>query len=611
MLPGVLDRRRGASCGRERPSLEDARARGALRPRAARERWAARSRRCTGSPGCCATGISPDAWRVLARPRAGASSSPRRTRRCASAQALELLDGALRAARGVHRPRDGEHDARRSAGSSSTSAAASSAASRSWTLLRARARRATRASESRRLEQRARGGRQRDDLPLALPDLAARCRSCSTCCCATRRTRARSRSSSSSSASRLREPAERAAPRRVTGAPARGLRDGAGRGARRSGGRTPRAARGAARELAAGAARARPTCSTTPTWCTRCRASAQRAASEPVTALSRRARDGATSTPSEVVSLAQRGAPRCRARSRTRRRATSRCRIDPLPDSDRWRRDYFGNDVLFFTLAEPHARARDPRRERRRARRRRRASTPTRSPPWEEVAAAVRRGARAPMRSRRSSSSSTRRSSPRARRSPPTRGRRSRPGGRSSRPSLDLCAPDPRATSATTRGHHARHARARDVLRERHGVCQDFAHLMIGCLRSLGLPARYVSGYLRTAPRGCAARRARAASARRPRTRGCRSSARRSAGSTSTRPTTSSPRDRHIDARLGPRLRRREPGEGRDPRRRRADHAGARGARAGGGVGHAQRPGASAFSSGRSQTDWASGSSQR
>jgi len=38
------------------------------------------------------------------------------------------------------------------------------------------------------------------------------------------------------------------------------------------------------------------------------------------------------------------------------------------------------------------------------------------------------------------------------------------------------------------------------VLRDRRGVCQDFAHLQIACLRSLGLPARYVSGYLLTAP---------------------------------------------------------------------------------------------------------------
>jgi transglutaminase-like putative cysteine protease len=38
------------------------------------------------------------------------------------------------------------------------------------------------------------------------------------------------------------------------------------------------------------------------------------------------------------------------------------------------------------------------------------------------------------------------------------------------------------------------------VLRRRHGVCQDFAHLQIGCLRALGLAARYVSGYLLTRP---------------------------------------------------------------------------------------------------------------
>jgi len=34
----------------------------------------------------------------------------------------------------------------------------------------------------------------------------------------------------------------------------------------------------------------------------------------------------------------------------------------------------------------------------------------------------------------------------------------------------------------------------------RRGVCQDFAHLEIGCLRALGLSARYVSGYLLTNP---------------------------------------------------------------------------------------------------------------
>jgi transglutaminase-like putative cysteine protease len=51
---------------------------------------------------------------------------------------------------------------------------------------------------------------------------------------------------------------------------------------------------------------------------------------------------------------------------------------------------------------------------------------------------------------------------------------------------------DPRATNvATPLG---------EVFRKRRGVCQDFAHLQIACLRALGLPARYVSGYLETLP---------------------------------------------------------------------------------------------------------------
>jgi transglutaminase-like putative cysteine protease len=45
------------------------------------------------------------------------------------------------------------------------------------------------------------------------------------------------------------------------------------------------------------------------------------------------------------------------------------------------------------------------------------------------------------------------------------------------------------------------------VLASRTGVCQDFAHLMIAGLRWLGLPARYVSGYIRTRPRPGEARR--------------------------------------------------------------------------------------------------------
>ena len=51
---------------------------------------------------------------------------------------------------------------------------------------------------------------------------------------------------------------------------------------------------------------------------------------------------------------------------------------------------------------------------------------------------------------------------------------------------------DPTATTVATP--------LKQVFKKRRGVCQDFAHLQIACLRSIGLPARYVSGYLETQP---------------------------------------------------------------------------------------------------------------
>ena len=51
---------------------------------------------------------------------------------------------------------------------------------------------------------------------------------------------------------------------------------------------------------------------------------------------------------------------------------------------------------------------------------------------------------------------------------------------------------DAKATTVTTQ--------VDEVLELRSGVCQDFAHVMLACLRGRGLPARYVSGYLRTEP---------------------------------------------------------------------------------------------------------------
>ncbi|WP_295008467.1 transglutaminase family protein [uncultured Dechloromonas sp.] len=51
---------------------------------------------------------------------------------------------------------------------------------------------------------------------------------------------------------------------------------------------------------------------------------------------------------------------------------------------------------------------------------------------------------------------------------------------------------DPEATTVSTP--------VLEVLENKRGVCQDFAHLMIACLRAMGLAARYVSGYLLTRP---------------------------------------------------------------------------------------------------------------
>ena len=51
---------------------------------------------------------------------------------------------------------------------------------------------------------------------------------------------------------------------------------------------------------------------------------------------------------------------------------------------------------------------------------------------------------------------------------------------------------DPEATDVDTD--------AAEAFRVRRGVCQDFSHIMIACLRGIGIPAGYVSGFLRTIP---------------------------------------------------------------------------------------------------------------
>lgn len=169
--------------------------------------------------------------------------------------------------------------------------------------------------------------------------------------------------------------------------------------------------------------------------------------------------------------------------------------IDPLPETVAGRHDYFGNQVLFVALGEPHARlaiTAESKVERTTAP----PPCPEASPAWEDVAAAVRHEI-APSRLEALELVFPSLLAPVA----PALAAYARPSFAPGRPLLaaftELCgrihrefAYDPEATSISTP--------VLEVLRDRRGVCQDFAHLAISCLRSLGLPARYVSGYVQT-----------------------------------------------------------------------------------------------------------------
>ena len=78
-----------------------------------------------------------------------------------------------------------------------------------------------------------------------------------------------------------------------------------------------------------------------------------------------------------------------------------------------------------------------------------------------------------------------------------------RPSFTAQRPLLqacqDLCARIHRDFRYQPQSTHVETTALR-ALQQRQGVCQDFTHVMVACCRSLGLPARYVSGYLLTQP---------------------------------------------------------------------------------------------------------------
>jgi transglutaminase-like putative cysteine protease len=175
----------------------------------------------------------------------------------------------------------------------------------------------------------------------------------------------------------------------------------------------------------------------------------------------------------------------------------SELKIEPAPATITERVDYFGNHLCFFTVEEPHdelvveARSRVVMEENAPA-------WPRQSPPWEEVARALPEDHHPATLE----AYQFRFESPRIRLNPEFAAY-ARQSFTDRRPLhealLDLTARihadfrfESKATTVRTP--------VEEVFRKRRGVCQDFAHVQIACLRSIQLSARYVSGYLRTHP---------------------------------------------------------------------------------------------------------------
>lgn len=173
-------------------------------------------------------------------------------------------------------------------------------------------------------------------------------------------------------------------------------------------------------------------------------------------------------------------------------------RIDPVPSYQSARIDSFGNEVRYFTFDAPHdylsvtsesTVVLSPRWQ---------ALDAEATPPWETVREALRYralGAYLPETEFVFASPNIALAPELAAYALPSFG----PGRPLVAAAIDLMhrirmdfAYQPQATEFDTPA-----LRAFDL---RQGVCQDFAQVMIGCLRSLGLAARYVSGYLRTVP---------------------------------------------------------------------------------------------------------------
>jgi transglutaminase-like putative cysteine protease len=172
-------------------------------------------------------------------------------------------------------------------------------------------------------------------------------------------------------------------------------------------------------------------------------------------------------------------------------------RITPPPSVHSVRVDYYGNLLSFFTIQEPHKQlvvearsevAVDGDRQR----------VPADSPPWEEAARLLAADHSAAALEAYQFVFESPRIKPSAQFADYAH-KSFTPRRPLADALLDLTARihsdfifDSKTTTVRTPSE--------EFFRKRRGVCQDFAHLQIACLRSLKLAARYVSGYLRTYP---------------------------------------------------------------------------------------------------------------
>ncbi len=170
--------------------------------------------------------------------------------------------------------------------------------------------------------------------------------------------------------------------------------------------------------------------------------------------------------------------------------------VEPVPALVTSREDYFGNSTRFFTMAGAHRTlvvtahsevALYPRRW----------PEPNKTPAWERARGYADRSENLTIEAQEYVYPSA------LIPALPVLGDYARPSFSAGRPLLEAVLNltrriftdftfDPKATTVATP--------LEEVINKRRGVCQDFAHFQIGCLRALGLPARYVSGYLETLP---------------------------------------------------------------------------------------------------------------